>query len=505
MSVKSGSFETAKYGGVRGIQFNWWLNGQSIAGNYSDIGYNFVGSGSNANSWYYVKNGYLNVNGSRVFTQPDTKIQLFVGTVLASGTLRIYHNSDGKKTFSADGGGTIYNYGTYQTGSGSWELPRIARSSSVSGGTGNIGGTATINVSRADNSFTHTLKYSFGNLSGTIATGVGTSYKWTIPTSFYSQIASSNSGVGTITCETYSGGTKIGTSTCSFTAKVVNSNPTFASSQISYQDTNATTTAITNNSKHIVRNLSNLEITFTEATGKNSASIVKYELTFNGNTKTLTSAGTIDLGKVNLSSNTDLSIKAIDSRGNSTTAKVTVVILDWVLPSAIISAKRVNNYEDDTKLKVQVTISSVNSKNSIQSIKYRYKKTTDTTFSQYYSLPNDTEESIVIDKLFAWDFQVVIKDKFGTKTYNLIVAKGIPIMFIDVILKSVGINCFPTKENSFEVEGYDFDNIHPIGEVLLSTKDANPSTYTIGEWNLLSSGKFFSGVDTTFYLWTRIS
>jgi len=496
----SGSFETTKYGGVRGLTFNWWVNTQNISENYTDIGWNFVGSGSGT-TWYYTLNGYLNINGSRVFTQSSTKVQLKPSTVLASGTTRIYHNSDGTKTFSADGGATIYNYGTYQTGSGSWDLPTIPRASSVSGGSGNIGSASTISISRASSSFTHKLYYAFGNIGKTlIASGVGASYSWTIPTSLYAQIPSANSGTGTITCETYSGDTLVGTSTCSFTAKVTNSNPTFASSNVTYKDTNTTITAITGNNQHIVRNLSNLKVTITSATAKNSASISKYEITFNGVTKSLTSAGTVDFGTINLSSNANINVKVTDSRGNSTTITKTVTILDWELPKATITAKRVNNYEDETNLIVQVTISSVNSKNSIQSIKYRYKKSTASSYSSYTSIANNTTTTITIDKEYAWDFQVEIKDKFGTKTYSFQVAKGMPLLMLDIDLLSVGVNCFPTKSNSFEVNGYDFNNLHPINSIIITTNNTNPTSSVSGTWELLTTTTINS---TTIYYWKR--
>ena len=109
----SGSFTTNAYGGVRSLTFNWSLESQSISGNYSVINWNFVGSGSSASTWYYTKNGYLNINGSRVFTQGDNKVQLAVGTVLASGKTTIYHNNDGTKHFGADGGATIYSLEGY--------------------------------------------------------------------------------------------------------------------------------------------------------------------------------------------------------------------------------------------------------------------------------------------------------------------------------------------------------------------------------------------------------
>lgn len=502
--ASSGSFTTNTYGGVRSLTFNWWLNSQDISGNYSDIGWNFVGSGSNASTWYYTLNGYLNVNGGRVFTQSSTKVQLKVGTVLASGTTRIYHNNDGTKSFGADGGATIYNYGTYQTGSGSWSLPTIPRASSGSGGSGNIGGTSTINITRASNSFTHTLKYAFGNLSGTIATNVGTSYTWTLPTSFYSQIPNANSGKGTITCETYSNGTKIGTKSWKFTANVVNSNPTFTASQLTYLDSNDVVTAITGNNQHIVRNNSNLKVSFTKATARNSATISKYEITFNGATQTKDKASTIDYGKINSSQNLTVSVKAIDSRGNSTTISKTITIYDWVNPKAVITANRLNNYEDETYLKVDTTISSVNNKNGISSIKYRYKKATTSSYTSYINIENNKQVEINLDKLYAWDFQVVIQDKFGSTTYNFQVPKGMPILFIDVLMQSIGINCFPDTDDSLFVNGINFSNLFTVGSVKLTINNVNPQTYlTDTEWELITSGKIFSGVDTTFYLWKR--
>lgn len=503
--ANSGSFTTSTYGGVRNITFNWWLNSQDISGNYSDIGWNFVGSGSNSSTWYYTLNGYLNVNGGRVFTQSSTKVQLKVGTVLASGTTRIYHNNDGTKSFGADGGATIYSYGTYQTGSGSWSLPTIPRASSGSGGTGNIGSAVTINISRASSNFVHTLTYAFGNLSGTIASNVGASCTWTLPTSFYSQIPNANSGVGTITCYTYSNGVHIGTKSWNFTAKVVNSNPTFNNNQLTYLDSDTNIVNITKNNQHIVRNVSNLKVTFTGATARNSASIARYEITFNGNTQTKTSASTINYGKVNSSKNLSVSVKAVDSRGNSTTISKTITILDWVNPIGNITAGRINNYEDETKLKVSASISSVNSKNSIVSIKYRYKKANTSTYSSYTTLNNNQEVTIVINKLYVWDFQVVIQDKFGSTTYNFQIAKGLPILFIDTIMQSVGINCFPSKDDSLFVSDIDFFDIFPVGSTKLTTNNVNPSTYFKGTWELITSGKLISGVDKNFYLWHRIS
>lgn len=499
----NGSFVTSSYAGVRSLTFNWWLNSQDINGNYSDIGWNFVGSGSNNGKWYYILNGYLNINGARVFTQGGNKIQLAFGTVLASGTTRIYHNSDGTKTFSADGGGTIYWYETWQTGSGSWGLPTIPRASSGSGGSGNIGATTTIYINRASAGFVHTLTYTFGSLSGTIATNVGTSVNWVIPVSFYTQIPTSNTGTGTITCYTYSNGVHIGTSSWQFTANVVNSNPVFGDNPITYLDSDSNTVKITENNQHIVRYNSNLKVTFEGATPQNSASISDYEITFNGNVQHRNAPTTIDYGKINSSQNLVITVKAIDSRGNSSTVNKEIIIFDWVLPSAIVTVKRVNNYEDATKIKVQATISNVNSKNEIVSIQYRYKKSNTADYSEYVNISNNVESSIVIDKLYAWNFQFVIKDKFGTTTYNLIVSKGIPIMFIDTLMQAIGVNCFPTTNNGFFVSDLNLANLLPVGSTKITTDNVNPEKYLGGSWDLVANGNLF-GPNHMFYLWERV-
>lgn len=75
-------------------------------------------------------------------------------------------------------------------------------------------------------------------------------------------------------------------------------------------------------------------------------------------------------------------------------------------------------------------------------------------------------------------------------------------MMLDVDLISVGINCFPTKENSFEVNGYDFNNLHPVNSIIITTTNNNPSSSVTGTWELLSTQSLNN---TTIYYWKRIS
>lgn len=450
--VKSGSFRTYGYsdtGWPDHYVFSWSLVSQSIEGNYSDISWSLYASGTNVGNGNFtnVKEKYVTVNGS---TQSNATIQTtYSGTTPFSGTARIYHNSVGEGSFGASAGGAFFYYGSYNsTGSGEWDLPTIPRASSVSGGSGNIGASTTISISRASSSFTHTLEYTFGSLTGTIATGVGTSYNWTIPTSFYSQIPNSNSGTGTITCKTYSGSTLVGTKTCSFTAKVTNSNPTVGT--FTYKDSNSTTTAITGNNQRIIRNNSNLVFTLGTATAKNSASISKYEVTFNSVTKSRTSAGDLDFGIINLSSNATATLKVTDSRGNTATRTITVIIDDWILPSALISLNRKNNFYSETYLKVDGTYSSLNSKNSM-TIRYRYKKVSESSYSSLISLNDNEQVTLDFDNEYQWNIEVHISDKIGTTAYNLVLDRGMPIAYFDRLNSAVGINAIPKSGEALKV------------------------------------------------------
>ena len=125
--ASSGSFSTNQYNGRRGLTFNWSVKEQNTTGNYTVINWSLTGNGATDSPRYYqTQNGYVNINGSRVWTQSGS-VNLYSGTVLASGTATIYHNDEGKKNFSADAGAGIYTYAVNCTGSGSWDLPMMKK------------------------------------------------------------------------------------------------------------------------------------------------------------------------------------------------------------------------------------------------------------------------------------------------------------------------------------------------------------------------------------------
>lgn len=132
----------------------------------------------------------------------------------------IAHNADGSKsvTISATFNIEATISGSFRstiTASATVNLNDIPRATqpAVSSSSVNMGSAVTISLPRAASSLTHNLAYQFNGGSWTsIATGVGTSYSWTVP-DVASSIPPATSGRFRIRAITYSGSKSVGTNT----------------------------------------------------------------------------------------------------------------------------------------------------------------------------------------------------------------------------------------------------------------------------------------------------
>ena len=271
-----------------------------------------------------------------------------------------------------------------------------------------------------------------------------------------------------------------------------NENPTVGS--ISYKDSNSTTTAITGNDQRIIRNNSNLLFTVGTATGNKYASISKYEVVFNGINKSRTSTGNLDFGKVNIANNLKATLTVTDSRGLTAVKEITVIIDDWVLPTAITTLQRKNNYYSETYIKVDGSCSYLNGKNAI-TIKCQYKKVDDSNYSSLVTLSDNVQKTFDLDNTYQWNIRVIVTDKLGSTTYNLVLERGMPLIYFDRLLSSIGINCFPSGRNKIyndglPVIGSTFAQMFTKGEKSV----ASGSLIAIDTWNTTSNvtyGKFY--------------
>lgn len=479
----SGTFKTSAYDGAC-LQFDWSLKNQSTVNNQSVISWTLKGAGIKSGYWYMAGPFKCTVNGTVVY-QSNTRIKLYTGTVVASGELAIGHDTNGAKSFSAYAECAIYVTSVNCKGSGSWSLPDIGRASQPSLNTWpnnspdfNIGDTIVVHMNRKSTVFTHTVVLKLGSYSYTIGTGVTDNISLDtdkIASSLYAQMPNSNAMNGEIIVTTYSGSTVIGTSSCTIIAHVVNSSPVF---DVVYSDTNSATVAITGNNQYIIRNNSTLQISVSNAKALNSATLKTLTVVVNGNAYTGTlkgSTGVINVGVVNVSYDTEVTVKIVDSRGNVGQKKITVLVYDWSLPSAIIKLNRKSNYYSDSILNVNANYASIGGKNTV-AIRYRTKKVSDSSYGSYATVQNNTDASFTADNKYEWNVQVEVSDRIGKTTYNLILSKGIPITYTDIKKYSFGVNCFPKHDNSLEVNG-----ICISGQVLYNSASGTAGTVTLSD------------------------
>lgn len=479
----SGTFKTSAYEGAC-LQFDWTLKSQSTVNNQSVISWTLKGAGIKSGYWYMAGPFKCVINGTTVY-QSSTRIKLYTGTLVASGELAIGHDTNGSKSFSAYAECAIYVSAVNCKGSGSWSLPDIGRASQPSLNTWpnnspdfNIGDTIVVHMNRKSSVFTHTVVLKLGSYSYTIGTGVTDNISLDtdrIAPSLYAQMPNSNTMAGEIAVTTYSGSAVIGTSSCAIIAHVVNSNPVF---DVGYSDTNSATIAITGNNQYIVRNNSALQISVSNAQALNSATLKTLTAVVNGNAYTGTlngSTGVVNVGTVNVSSDVKVTVKLTDSRGNEGIREITVLVYDWTLPSAIIRLNRKSNYYSESILNVNANYSSLGGKNSV-TIKYRTKKVVNSTFSTYTTIQNNTDANFTADNEYEWNVQVEVSDRIGKTTYNLILPKGIPIVYTDILKNSVGVNCFPKFDKSLEVNGMCIS-----GQVLYNNTSGTAGTVTLSD------------------------
>lgn len=464
--ASSGSFNTSGYSG-RYLTFSWSVASQNIANNQTTINWNLKGAGGSTNTYYKAGNFAVVIDGATVYASA-TRINLYNGTLVASGSYTITHNADGNRSFSASAQAGIYTVAVNCSGSGSWALPQIPRQANITSAP-DFNDTQNLTIGfNNPGGFRLNARLEFGGTSisrNNIPNTGSYTFQFTEAERNLLRSKCPNSNTLTVreviaTC--ISGTTENYWSFYDRTMTIVNANPTIGA--IAYQDTNGTTTGITQNNQVIIQNNSSLQFNFSTLSALKYATLRTVAVTLNGVTKSANLSGssasstTINFGVVNSAQNLNASIVITDSRGNKSTYSKAITMWAWSLPSAIITCQRQNNFYDETSINVNADYSSLNGKNAID-IKFQYKKTTDATYSEAQSLQDDVTTQFSIDNEYAWNIKVTITDLLGTTTYNLFIDKGIPIVYFDRLNNSTGFNCFPKNQKSVEINGQDVMNM----------------------------------------------
>ncbi len=415
----------------------------------------------------------------------------------------VNHNSDGTKTLTIT---AVYYIratlsGTYYdsiTATATITLDTIPRASTVTAPDGTIGTALTLTVNRASTAFVHTLTYSFGARSGTIASRTtSTSISWTPLMSLCNQIPNAISGTCTITCTTYNGTTQIGTSTSYLTLTVPSSVvPTISDLIVTRVDGD-----VPQNWGVYVATKSKATVTIQGAAGSYGSTISSYSITGGGYSS---SESSLTTGFLNSSGTITFRARVTDSRGRfSDYATVSITVQSYSVPSF-------TSYESDrctsdgvlsgdgTYIQAlnRFRYSSCNGHNSVTT-QIEYKRSTESTWTTDSGNFSSNVACIfgggLISTEYSYDIRYTLTDAFSSVSVLDVVSTA--AVFMDFKAGGTGIAFGKVAED----DGMDVDmNAHFRRDVTLDSDLKVTGETRLNGLSYFTGRVSFSG-DATFY------
>lgn len=270
-----------------------------------------------------------------------------------------------------------------------------ALASDIGATNADIGSVSTITITKYDQTYYHSIQFSFEGVSGYVASNgqvsqsevkfTNTSVAFTVPSTFFAAIPSAISGTCTLTCRTYatsSSTTVLGTATtCTFVATAPQSTcaPVVTGT---VQDTNSKTAYMTGNSAIIVRYLSTALATIS-ATARNGSTVTSKSI--NGSTPT---NDTVTVSGDNLFEAAFV-FSATDSRGYTTSLSVTPSMVQYIKLTANPEFFRPTPTSGEISLSFSGNFFNGNfgSQSNQLALCYRYRESNDPAFGNWVEIP----------------------------------------------------------------------------------------------------------------------
>lgn len=419
----------------------WTLKAGGTSGSCYWYGINFkYGTGAN---WATTYSKYTNLYSK-------DELQVSAGATIATGSFYVDHNVDGTQQFGLYFEAAAYpnpnSYNLAITGSSSlkmrtamsnatlqtipvgFDMPTIPRASTITCTTVEVGRNPTITINSPSPNFTHTLRYKFGSLSGTIVTKTTSkSYSsWSIPTSFLSEIADAKYGEGTMYCDTYSGNNLNGTTSTTFRVNVPSLyGPTIAPS---FSDNNTTTSSLTGNDKKFIQYYSNLNYDLGAFTSS-GATITKCEITCGDKTAS-TMRGTLSRIDSNV-----VNVTVTDSRGYSTTETYYLDMVPYIKLTAKMQLVSMDtNGSGSVSIRGNIFLGGFGIVENNPTISYRWKAETGSWSSWtnvVYNIMNDSYYAEIpfqgLDYRTTYIYEARAVDRLMTVEPEQLIVKCMPV------------------------------------------------------------------------------
>lgn len=385
---------------------------------------------------------------------------------IRSGSQTVAHNSDGSKSISfsfsiSDKVGQSYTPGN-ASASGSMGLTTIARYPTLNSGSNFTDETNPTFSITTYGIYPMRVKLEAGGNTQLITRDIAknvTGYTIVLTEEERNKLRAlcqnSNSLTVRETVCAMSGNTELSANYKDYTMTIVNANPTFE--KFTYQDTNSSVTNVTGNNQVLVKGLSNLQVTISgenkmvakkEAIPKNYVTTID---TKNINTNYSNDDIIVNVGSITNAGSKRLSVRAYDSRNNSTEVYKDVMVYDYNNPIVNATVTRLNNFENTTTLKVDGSFTSLLidnvEKNSVISVEYRYREQYQ-GWGNWKPINKDLEGNkftcsntyLDLDNTKAFEFEIRVTDKLGSTTISRLLDVGEAIFFISSNKKQCYIN-----------------------------------------------------------------
>ena len=428
-----------------------------------------VASSSNSGLLRYL-NGSVSVDGTTAVSMSSSSgthsiyvnnKNTFYDVTGALGSVSVTHNSDGSKNvtisasinFIRDTGASAESI----SGSQTIALTTIPRSSSFTVSNGTLGVAQTIKVTRQSTSFSHTITYKCGVASGTVCDkSTSESISFTPPVDLAAQNTTGTSLTMTITLQTYSGSTAVGSAVSNAVSMAIPASVK-PDCNLSYMDS----TGYSDRFGGYVQGQSRLLIGLV-GTPAYGSPIASYKTVVDGKTYTTSSFTTDTLNKSGT-----LSATVTDKRGRTSDPKtVELNVLPYSKPkitSFNVHRCNADGTKNDTGSYAKVTysheITSLSEKNT-KTITLKYKKSTDKSFisvpMQSVYTSENTEYIFEADDGSSYDVSLTVADYFATQTRTTSVSTASVIMHFRADGTGMGIGKVSEKVNTLDV-GWDIE------------------------------------------------
>lgn len=531
--------------GSRGYSATLYVTETStdVTTNTSTISYSLVFYSGAYSFAQYGMAWWVEINGVKVVDLPYDadyygSISANSSKTLASGTTTVTHNADGAKTIVIDAY-VKTAYGDYGAGeinfnSANWTLTNIPRASSISLSNGTLNTSQNITITPAVASYTHTLTYTCGSASGTIASGIsgstsGFTQAWTPPLSLASQNTTGTSVSVTVRCETFYNSTSVGsksvTVTMAMPASIKPSVSMTLSDAMGYLSTYGA----------YIQNKSKLRVVV-NATVSYGSAISSYSVKI-GTRLTYTS-GNFTSDVLPESGSISVVATVTDRRGRSNSATTNITVASYSAPSITdIGIYRSNSsgtalatgtYATVTfKASVSpITVSGANKNTATYTLRSKLSTASSygsTTLSAYANNFNVTNGKTTFSAAAAntYDAYITVADKFGTVSSIVVRVQSAAAYFkADPVNNAFSFGQLGVTASTFTCAWKAVFNstvsigdigdlktainskatllqVYPVGSIYMSTVNTNPSTLFGGTWVAWGSGRVPVGVNTS--------